>query len=42
MSQQKRRKEAAWKARKQEQHPHGKINSLKKLSDEYDAEHTTT
>jgi len=42
MSQQKRRKEAAWKSRKQEQHPHGKIKSLKEISNEYDAEHTTT
>ncbi|WP_438447322.1 DUF6254 family protein [Gorillibacterium sp. sgz5001074] len=41
MSQQKRRREAAWKSRKQEQHPHGEIKSLKELSNEYDAEHTT-
>lgn len=42
MSQQKNRKEAAWKSRKQEQHPHGKIKSLKELSSEYGAEHTTS
>jgi hypothetical protein len=36
MTQQKRRKDAAWKSRKQEQHPHGKIKSLKALSSEYD------
>lgn len=41
MAQQKRRQEAAWKSRKQEVHPHGKIKSLKELSSEYDAEHTT-
>lgn len=40
MSKQKRREEAAWKSRKQEQHPHGEIKSLKELSSEYDAEHT--
>ena len=34
MSHQKNRREAAWKSRKQEQHPHGKIKSLKELSDE--------
>ncbi|MCC3259318.1 MULTISPECIES: DUF6254 family protein [Paenibacillus] len=34
MAHQKRRKEAAWKSRKQEQHPHGKIKSLKELSSE--------
>ncbi|WP_435922411.1 DUF6254 family protein [Paenibacillus sp. DYY-L-2] len=38
MSQQKRRQEAAWKSRKQEQQPHGEIKSLKQLSDEYDAQ----
>lgn len=42
MSQQKQRKEAGWKSRKQDQHPHGKIKSLKELSSEYDAEHTTS
>ncbi|WP_229522506.1 DUF6254 family protein [Paenibacillus monticola] len=42
MSRQKRRKEAAWKSRKQDQHPHGEIKSLKKLSSEYGAEHTTS
>lgn len=36
MSHQKNRREAAWKSRKQEQHPHGKIKSLKELSDEAD------
>jgi hypothetical protein len=41
MSQQKRRQEAAWKSRKQSQHPHGEIKSLKQLAGEYDAEHTT-
>lgn len=41
MSKQKRREEAAWKSRKQAQHPHGEIKSLKELSGEYDAEHTT-
>ncbi|MFI2855896.1 DUF6254 family protein [Paenibacillus sp. JSM ZJ436] len=34
MSQQKRRAEAAWKSRKQDQHPHGKIKSLKELASE--------
>ena len=34
MADQKKRKEAAWKSRKQEQHPHGKIKSLKELSSE--------
>ncbi|MFC7560438.1 DUF6254 family protein [Paenibacillus farraposensis] len=34
MAHQKRRKEAAWNSRKQEQHPHGKIKSLKELSSE--------
>lgn len=34
MSHQKNRREAAWKSRKQEQHPHGKIKSLKELSNE--------
>lgn len=34
MTHQKRRKEAAWKSRKQEQHPHGKIKSFKELSSE--------
>jgi len=42
VSQQKRRKEAEWKSRKQDQHPHGEIKSLKELSSEYDAEHTTS
>lgn len=42
MSQQKQRKEAGWKSRKQDQQPHGKIKSLKELSSEYDAEHTTS
>nr|WP_223179039.1 DUF6254 family protein [Paenibacillus sp. B2(2019)] len=35
------RKEAAWKSRKQEQHPHGKIKSLKGLSSEYEDKNTT-
>ncbi|MFC0216176.1 DUF6254 family protein [Paenibacillus chartarius] len=39
MSHQKRREEAAWKSRKQQQHPHGKIKSLHELSQEYDADH---
>ncbi|WP_229753324.1 DUF6254 family protein [Paenibacillus segetis] len=34
MAHQKRRKEAAWKSRKQQQHPHDKIKSLKELSSE--------
>ncbi|WP_255250507.1 DUF6254 family protein [Paenibacillus lautus] len=34
MAHQKRREESAWKSRKQEQHPHGKIKSLKELSSE--------
>lgn len=34
MAHQKRRKEAAWKSRKEEQHPHGKVKSLKELSTE--------
>ncbi|MGN7759982.1 MULTISPECIES: DUF6254 family protein [Paenibacillus] len=41
MAHQMRRKEAAWKSRKQEQHPHGKIKSLKVLSSEYEEKHTT-
>jgi hypothetical protein len=41
MAHQKRRNEAAWKSRKQDQHPHGKIKSLKELSGEYDEKHTT-
>lgn len=35
MADQKRRKEAAWKSRKQAQHSHGKIKSLKEISSEY-------
>ncbi|GIP23338.1 MULTISPECIES: DUF6254 family protein [Paenibacillus] len=42
MADQKSRREAAWKSRKQERHPHGKIKSLKELSSEYDAEHNYT
>ncbi len=42
MSQPKQRKEAEWKSRKQDQQPHGKIKSLKELSSEYGAEHTTS
>ncbi|WP_223822071.1 DUF6254 family protein [Paenibacillus peoriae] len=34
MAHQKKRKKAAWKSRKQEQHPHGKVKSLKELSSE--------
>ncbi|UJF32772.1 DUF6254 family protein [Paenibacillus hexagrammi] len=34
MSHQKRRQEAAWKSRKQEQHPHGKIKSFAELANE--------
>ncbi|WP_433921275.1 DUF6254 family protein [Paenibacillus taichungensis] len=41
MALQKKRQEAAWKSRKEEQHPHGKIKSLKQLSSEYDEKHTT-
>jgi hypothetical protein len=41
MSHQKRRQEAAWKSRKQQPHPHGKIKSLQELSHEYDAGRTT-
>ncbi|MCL6658531.1 MULTISPECIES: DUF6254 family protein [Paenibacillus] len=41
MADQKKRKEAAWKSRKQEQHPHGKIKSLKELSSEYEEKPTT-
>jgi hypothetical protein len=36
MSQQKRRKEAATKSRKQKQHPHGKVKSLEQLANESD------
>ncbi|PRX73515.1 hypothetical protein B0G52_103112 [Cohnella sp. SGD-V74] len=38
MSTAKRRRESAWKSRKQNQHPHGKISSLRELSAEADAE----
>lgn len=38
MSHQKRREEAAWKSRKQDQKPHGKVKSLEQLSEKYDAE----
>ncbi|MHA6528803.1 DUF6254 family protein [Paenibacillus sp. BAC0078] len=41
MAHQKRRNEAAWKSRKQAQHPHGKIKPLKELSSEYEEKHTT-
>ncbi|MFK0524466.1 DUF6254 family protein [Paenibacillus illinoisensis] len=41
MARQKKRQEAAWKSRKQEQHPHGKIRSLKEISSEYDEKNTT-
>lgn len=41
MARQKRRQVAAWKSRKQEQHPHGKIKSLKELSSEAEEKHTT-
>ncbi|MEY8745921.1 DUF6254 family protein [Bacillales bacterium AN1005] len=41
MARLKKRQEAAWKSRKQEQHPHGKIRSLKEISSEYDEKHTT-
>ncbi|MEF3311083.1 DUF6254 family protein [Paenibacillus sp. GYB004] len=34
MSTSKRRKENAWKMRKQNQQPHGKITSLKELADQ--------
>jgi len=34
MSQSQRRQEAATKSRKQAQHPHGKIKSLKELAQE--------
>lgn len=37
MSHPKSREEAAWKSRKQNQKPHGKIKSLEQLSEEYDA-----
>ncbi|MFC5403645.1 DUF6254 family protein [Cohnella soli] len=30
----KRRRESAWKSRKQNQHPHGKITSLHELANE--------
>ncbi|WP_240041110.1 DUF6254 family protein [Paenibacillus ginsengarvi] len=36
MTTSKRRKENAWKIRKQTPHPHGKITSLKELSDHHD------
>ncbi|WP_232381130.1 DUF6254 family protein [Paenibacillus tianjinensis] len=42
MTHQLKRREDAWKSRKQDQHPHGKIKSLKTLSSEYDEKHTTT
>ncbi|MGO4527899.1 DUF6254 family protein [Paenibacillus sp. 2TAF8] len=41
MARQKKRQEAAWKSRKQEQHPHGKIRSLKEISSEYEGKNTT-
>ncbi|MFC4597913.1 DUF6254 family protein [Cohnella hongkongensis] len=34
MTTSKRRRESAWKSRKQNQHPHGKISSLHELADE--------
>ncbi|WHX46988.1 DUF6254 family protein [Paenibacillus woosongensis] len=34
MTHQKRRKEAAWKSRKQDRRPHGKIKSFKELSND--------
>ena len=38
MSHSKRREEAAWKGRKQAQHPHGKVKALAEFASEYDAE----
>ncbi|WP_240762593.1 DUF6254 family protein [Paenibacillus thalictri] len=37
MSHQKRREEAAWKSRKEQQNPHGKIKSFKELTEENDS-----
>ncbi|EWG11726.1 DUF6254 family protein [Cytobacillus firmus] len=34
MTKSKREKERAWTVRKQDQHPHGKVKSLKELSAE--------
>lgn len=39
MSHSKRRDEAAWKSRKQAQHPHGKVKALEEFASEYEAEH---
>lgn len=39
MSHQKRRQEAAWKSRKQAQHPHGKIKSPHEYAEDYEAQH---
>jgi len=36
MSQQKRRQEAAWKSRKQNHQPHGKVKSFEELSNNSD------
>ncbi|WP_244163123.1 DUF6254 family protein [Paenibacillus pectinilyticus] len=39
MSHSKRREEAAWKGRKQAQHPpHGKVKALAEFASEYEAE----
>ncbi|WP_245954442.1 DUF6254 family protein [Paenibacillus flagellatus] len=36
MTTSKRRKESAWKSRKQNQKPHGHVSSLKELSEQAD------
>lgn len=38
MTTSKRRRESAWKARKQAQHPHGKVPSLHGLANDADPE----
>jgi hypothetical protein len=38
MTRNKREKERAWTVRKQDQHPHGKVKSLKELSTGLDQE----
>ncbi|WP_222708654.1 DUF6254 family protein [Paenibacillus sp. N3.4] len=40
MSQSKSREEAAWKSRKQNQHPHGKVKSLAEIAGDSATEHT--
>ncbi|GGF98296.1 DUF6254 family protein [Paenibacillus abyssi] len=42
MSTSKRREESAWKSRKQNQQPHGKVKSLHELSQEQEADQETS